>query len=106
MTGFEHDPYQPQRPAADDPQPWGGRPNPGPAFGPGHASQGHAIPGAQPGAHTGGVPPYPPIASITPGPGPFGDPATPSAVLPPPPHRSRRKRRTGIALVVAGTIAA
>jgi putative serine protease PepD len=47
------------------------------------------------------VPPYTPI---TPGPGPFGAPATPPAVAPPP--HPRHKRKAGIALIVAGTIAA
>ena len=91
MTGFEHDPYQPEQPAAGHPQPWG-HSSSGPVFGPAHSSASgpsdpylSSAPSGQPG-----------------GPGYAAIPAFPPAPLQPP----RRKRRMGIALIVAGTIAA
>jgi len=99
MTGFEHDPYQPEQPAAGTPQPWV-TPSTGPVFGPAQTSS-----GATP------VPPYAPITSITPGSqdggGGTGGPGYPFPPIPSgPPERPRRKRRMGVALIVAGTIAA
>ncbi|GAA1959037.1 S1C family serine protease [Catenulispora subtropica] len=97
MTGFEHDPYQPQRPTSGNPQPWGGHPTSGPAFDPARTSEGT----------TASAPPNPPHAG---GPGPSGPPSGPwsfgSPMAPTPPERPRRKSRMGVALLVAGTIAA
>lgn len=132
MTGFEHDPYQPEQPAAGNPQPWG-TPSSGPVLGSAHTS---STPHVSSTVASDSSSPYAPITSITPGsasasaygaqsgPGALGAPGTPgspggpghTAVFPafspePPPashqlHRPRRKRRMGIALIVAGTIAA
>ena len=75
MTGFEHNPYQPEQPATGNPQPWS-HPSSGPVFGPAHEGPGYSS-----------IPTF-------------------SAERPEPPQRPRRKRRMGIALIVAGTIAA
>ena len=100
MTGFDHDPYQPEQPAAGHPQPWGD-PSSGPSLGPAH---GYGIPSgpdatgtfgnASAVGNTGG-PGYPPFSPFSAGQQP-----------PQPPQPSKRKRRMGIALIVAGTIAA
>ncbi|WP_228563077.1 S1C family serine protease [Catenulispora rubra] len=131
MTGFEHDPYQPEQPAAGNPQPWG-HPSSGPVLGPAHASS--SAPSDPSGSSasaassdlsatstsSGAMPAYTPITSVTPGyanpggPGHLGGPGSPGgpgysaipAFSPEPPQRPRRKRRTGLALIVAGTIAA
>ncbi|MBS2531263.1 trypsin-like peptidase domain-containing protein [Catenulispora sp. NF23] len=115
MTGFEHDPYQPEQPATGNPQPWGQPTSAsGPVFGPAQTTpsassdpSGSSAPSRTMGA-SGAVPPYAPITSITPGQGGTGGPGYPP--FPPipsvPPEQPRRKRRMGVALIVAGTIAA
>jgi putative serine protease PepD len=116
MTGFENDPYQPEQPATGTPQPWG-HPSSGPSLGPAHVSAsapsdpfGTSDPSEAPGSadtqiSSGAVPPSP----YTPGPGGPGYPPPWSpfaANQPQPPKPPKRKRRMGIALIVAGTIAA
>jgi putative serine protease PepD len=117
MTGFEHDPYQPEHPATGNPQPWGTQSS-GPSLGPAHTSSAPQASSADS--------PHTPIASITPGYGTPSGPSNPSNTgtfgntggpgYPPPfspfsagqqpPQPPKRKRRMGIALIVAGTIAA
>ena len=128
MTGFEHDPYQPEQPAAGNPQPWG-HPSSGPVLGPAHASSSAPSDPSDSSAYpassdlsttstsSGAMPPYTPITSVTPGyadPGSPGHPGGPGgpgysaipAFSPEPPQPPRRKRRMSLALIVAGTIAA
>ncbi|MEY9927143.1 putative serine protease PepD [Catenulispora sp. GP43] len=120
MTGFEHDPYQPEQPSTGTPQPWG-HPSSGPVFGPAQTSSSAPSDPSGTSAPSGAVPPYTPItpiSSTTPGyggPGDAGGPGGPGgpgyppyhpAFSPEPPQRPRRKRRMGVALIVAGTIAA
>ena len=114
MTGFEQDPYQPEQPAAGNPQPWG-HPSSGPVLGPAHASSSvPSAPSAPSGPSAQSAPYTPgygnPGTTGTPGgpggPGGPGYPPYPAFSSEPPPQRPRRKRRIGIALIVAGTIAA
>ena len=120
MTGFEHDPYQPEQPSTGNPQPWG-HPSSGPVFGPAQTSpstSSDTSDSSGTSTPSGAVPPYTPITSTTPGygtPGDAGGPGGPGgpgyppyhpAFTPEPPQRPRRKRRMGVALIVAGTIAA
>ncbi len=118
MTGFEHDPYQPEQPAAGNPQPWGQPTSAsGPVFGPAQTTPSGSSDSSAPSdpsrtmAASGAVPPYAPITSIAPGQGGTGGTSGPGyPPFPPipsvPPEQPRRKRRMGVALIVAGTIAA
>ena len=103
MTGFEHDPYQPEQPAAGNPQPWG-HPSSGPVLGPAHASSSASSDPYKPYGPGGVSGPGSPSGPS--GPGGPGYSAYPPAFTPEPPQRPKRKRRMGIALIVAGTIAA
>jgi putative serine protease PepD len=102
MSGFEQDPYQPLRPAAGSPQPWGGHATTGPVFGPDQTS-------ISPGPGSPGSPGSPGAPGAPGGPGGPGSPFSPTPAFGAPPPLARppkRKRRAGMALVVAATIAA